>query len=121
MELAYSYLKTHLIDYVREDFFGRLDHPEQQERHPASYKMNVAILAAISAIAGGATDTQKDIYSIATGPATQNVFLKNGYRQSGYIWVYGDPLTRKHPYIPHQELDGMFSATPFFGPENQYH
>lgn len=46
-----------------------------------------------------------------TGPAVQRVFGEEGGVVLGYEWLYHPEITRPHPFLWHQRLDGLRFAT----------
>ncbi len=53
----------------------------------------------------------KPVGGVATGTEAIDLFTSVGLRTSGYTWVYGDAGSRRQPFPPHEDLDGVSFAS----------
>lgn len=98
---------------INEQVLGEVDN---------TYRVDPGAVRGAMARAGGAigrvtadgqlVNAQDEVIAtgVGTGPDAMEALVTVGLTHAGYVWVYGDPSSRRSNFEPHEELDGTVFA-----------
>lgn len=106
-------LRTGVTDLARARLFDQAAHAITDGEAPAGVSVPSSVSRRASAraggvnISGGVGPLERYEGGFATGPESLDILGSRGLVKNGLLWDYGSTASRKEPFLPHHDLNGI--------------